>query len=73
MTLQEWNQRQIDEARGEVNRYFFHEHYGRNAESDDELILYYIEFGGASHYRNENNTEEYDRKQAASAYIHAGQ
>ena len=44
MTLKERNQMQIAEALGEVNRYFFHEHYQRDG-TDEELVLYYIEFG----------------------------
>ena len=36
--------KQLEEALGEVNRYFFHEHYGRDG-SDEELVMYYIEFG----------------------------
>ena len=44
MTLKERNQMQIIEALGEVNRYFFHEHYGRDG-TDDELVIYYIEKG----------------------------
>ena len=44
MTLKERNKKQIDEALGEVNRYFFHEHYKRDG-TDEELVMYYIEFG----------------------------
>ena len=44
MTLRERNEAQIKEALGDVNRYFFYEHYKRDG-STDELIMYYIEFG----------------------------
>lgn len=45
MDLRTWNQTQIEIALGEVNRYFFNLHYGRNAKSDEELMEYYAEFG----------------------------
>lgn len=47
MNLHEWNTTQIDIALGEVNRYFFHLHFGRNAKNDDELMLYYAEYGAS--------------------------
>ena len=47
MDLLAWNMMQISEALGEVNRYFFWKHYGRDATSDHELVMYYGEYGAA--------------------------
>lgn len=64
MTMKEWMERQKVEALGEVNRYYFHEHYGRDANSDNELMMYYIEHGAeifSELHRNESychNEEE---------------
>jgi hypothetical protein len=56
MTLKEWNAKQIEEALSDVNRYYFFLKYGRPAKNDQELILYYIEFGGARDFRKEHVT-----------------
>ena len=45
MDLHTWNQTQIEIALGEVNRYFFHLHFGRNAKNDEELMEYYAQYG----------------------------
>lgn len=45
MNLKLWNLLQIKESQSDMNRYYFHEHYGRDAENDAELLLYYIEHG----------------------------
>lgn len=38
------------QALGSVNRYYFREKNGRDAVDDNELIMYYIENGGATFY-----------------------
>lgn len=53
MTLREWNAFQIKEALSDINRYFFFLKYGRNG-TDAELILYYIENGGAKDFKKNN-------------------
>lgn len=58
MNLKSWNQKQIEEALGKVNRYFFWKENGREARNDDELIIYYITHGGAKHWRKEHETEK---------------
>ena len=45
MTLKQRNEMQIQIALGDVNRYYFHEHYQRDATSDEELVMYFVEFG----------------------------
>lgn len=50
MTLKERNARQIEEALSATNRYYFWEKYGRQPIDDNELILYYIENGGSTHF-----------------------
>ena len=45
MSMKEWLEQQKIEALGDTNRYYFHERYDRNAADDDELVMYYIEFG----------------------------
>jgi hypothetical protein len=59
MNLKEWNQHQIDEALGSVNRYFYWLETGRNSEeaSENELTMFYILHKGAEHYRKEHNNE----------------
>ena len=54
MTLKEWNAKQIEEALSEVNRYYYWLRYGKPAESDATLIIFYIENGGASGFRERN-------------------
>lgn len=49
------NYRQIVEALGCTNRLYFYEHYGREAISDEELMRFYIEQGGAVEYRRKQN------------------
>jgi hypothetical protein len=43
--MKEWLGEQKAEALGDTNRYYFHEHYGKDAESDDELMMYYVTSG----------------------------
>ena len=45
MNLKEWNLKQIEESKSDVNKYFFWKKYGREG-TDKELLLYYIENGG---------------------------
>lgn len=44
-------QRQNEEAHGADNRLFFFEHHGREPVDDDELMMYYIEHGGAEGFK----------------------
>ena len=39
--------KQKEESLSDLNRYFFHERYGRDSSNNNELINYYIESGGA--------------------------
>ena len=48
------NMPQIREALSDVNRYYFWLRYNRQPKNDSELILYYIEGGGASDYAKRN-------------------
>jgi hypothetical protein len=57
MKLQEWNTMQIVEALGEVSRYFFWKHHNREPFDDDELVLYYVDYGGAECYRAKHQPE----------------
>ena len=65
MNLKQHNGAQIELALGDVNRYYFHQHYGHDG-SDDELVMYFIEFGAEifrkehpDHgYANENQTPQ---------------
>jgi hypothetical protein len=45
------NLRQIIEALGCENRYYFFQHYKREAYADEELMIFYIQQGGAVNYR----------------------
>lgn len=47
MNLHEWNKSQIEEALGSTNRYYFWLKHQREPVSSNELIIYYIENGGA--------------------------
>lgn len=62
MNLSEWNRRQIEEALGDVNRYYFWQKYGRNG-TNEELARYYCQCGGAEGFarRNANNRPEIKR------------
>ena len=57
MKLREWLTLQKVEALGDVNRYYFHLFFGREPKNDDELIMYYIEHGGAKTFRDQHQTE----------------
>lgn len=48
-----WNRAflQLEEARGDVNRYYFWLAHGREAENDRELLAYYVGSGGAENFR----------------------
>lgn len=54
MTLKEWNAKQIEEALSDLNRYYYFLKYGKPAECDADLIIYYINNGGASGFRERN-------------------
>lgn len=65
-------QRQNEEAHGSDNRLFFFEHYGREPVDDDELLMYYIEHGGAEGFslrlaEKEAHEMEADREADAEA------
>lgn len=49
------NLKQEVEALGAVNRYYFFMKYSRNAETDEELVRFYIENGGATGFAERNN------------------
>jgi hypothetical protein len=53
MNLFNWNLEQINEAKSSVNRYFFWLKYQREPLDDNELVLFYIEQGGAKHFRKQ--------------------
>ena len=55
MKLREWNELQIKEALSDINRYYFYLKYGRPAINDQELILYYIEYGGAKDFKENHS------------------
>ena len=56
MNLKDWNQKQIDEALCDVNRYYYWRKYNRNG-SDQELLLYYAYCGGAEGFAKRNEKE----------------
>lgn len=58
MTRLEWNQAQMVEALGNTNRWYFYQKYGREATSDEELIRFYIESGGAINYAHDHPDPE---------------
>jgi len=60
MNLKTWNLLQIQESQSDTNRYYFHQHYGRDAENDEELLFYYISFG--ARIFSELHKEERDDK-----------
>jgi len=47
MDLLTWNKKQQYEALSDTNRYFYKLHFGYDAKSDDELMLYYADFGAS--------------------------
>lgn len=47
---------QIKEALSDVNKYYFWQKYGRNG-SDQELMLYYCQCGGADGFARRNAKE----------------
>lgn len=57
MNLRDWNKHQIQESKSELNRYYFWLKYQRQPKSDEELLLFYIENGGARDW-NRNHNEE---------------
>ena len=57
MRVKEWNEMQIKEALGDVNRYYFWQKYNRNG-SDQELLLYYSQCGGAVGFAKRNEKDK---------------
>jgi hypothetical protein len=59
MNLKEWNRRQIAEALGEVNRYFFGIVTGKNPKdaTEDELVEFYATHGGARDFAKKHRGE----------------
>lgn len=51
---------QLVEADSDVNRYFFAEAHGREAESFEELLFHYIHNGGAENFREKEKMREFD-------------
>ena len=45
MQFKEYLHLQVEEAMSPVNKYYFWLHYGREHNSDEELLLYYAFFG----------------------------
>lgn len=58
MNLKQHNAEQIRLALGNDNRYFYKLHYGFDAKSDTDLIMYFIDFG-AEIYRQNHPDEGY--------------
>jgi len=56
MTLKEWNAFQIKEALSDTNRYFYWLRYGTNG-TDAQLLLFYIENGGARDFKQNHQGE----------------
>lgn len=54
MTLKEWNKKQIEESKSDLNRYYFWLKYRREG-TDKELLEYYIFFGGAYDFKKNNS------------------
>lgn len=51
---------QLVEADSDVNRYFFAEAHGREAESFEELLFHYIYNGGAETFSQTEKMREFD-------------
>lgn len=58
MNMKQWNRAQIAEAMSGDNRWFFHLHYDREPVDDNELMMYYIEFGSEI-FRQKHKDETY--------------
>ncbi len=52
------NKLQIEQAKSELNRYYFHLRYGREPIDDAELIMHYIDEGGSKDFANKLAKEE---------------
>jgi len=57
MNLKQWNFAQIDESRSSINRYFFWLKNHREPVDDEELLLFYVENGGARDFANKHKGE----------------
>lgn len=58
MNLKTRNQKQIEEALSDTNRYYFHEKYNREPFDDNELLMYYIEAGGAKNFAQRKEVQD---------------
>ena len=61
MNLKDWNLAQVKEALTTTNRFYFWQRYGREAKDDNELLLYYAEFGEEI-FAEKHKGERYDDK-----------
>lgn len=57
MNIKQRNEEQIRMALGDVNRYYFNQHHGRDAETNQELLEYFITHG-AKIYADNHKEEE---------------
>ena len=53
MNIHEFITEEIDQALSDVNKYYFWLHYGRQHDSVEELLQYYVDSGGAAKYAQE--------------------
>ena len=62
MNTRQRNSEQIKMALGDVNRYYFAEHYGRSAkegkEGEDELLIYFITYGSGIYAATHEDAKE---------------
>jgi hypothetical protein len=57
MNIKQWNQAQIEEANSPINRYFFWLKNKREPSDLDELLMFYIESGGAKNFAEKHKHE----------------
>ena len=62
MNFKEYLRLQVEQALSPVNRYYFWKHYGRDAVDDNELIIYYAEFGAEIFAEKHRKELEYETR-----------
>ena len=70
MRMCDYLERQMQEALGPVNKWYCSQYYGCEIQDPECLLRYYIQHGGASHFRQEHLTK-FSENVGSSTQTHA--
>ena len=65
MELKKWCEMQIHEALSSTNRYYYWLHYGEEAKSDNDLMLYYSTKGAIDFSKKHRNERPHGKEETS--------